>query len=183
MSHNLCLRLWIFLSGVPCEEYQCPWQVNLIGPAGCGGTLISPNVRHLMHINSPSTINVDLSSAEINLRKFLWVKTIKKIVTAAHCIHSEDPKSWKIRAGHLTRTDRQAQIRNVVRLYKHKKYNSQGSTDGFVRVPNFDRPVPMRGSLIIAVITIMILQWWLWIHRSISLGESDRLLYQEKIWK
>ena len=26
------------------EEYQIPWQVHLIGPNPCGGTLISPNV-------------------------------------------------------------------------------------------------------------------------------------------
>ena len=25
-------------------EYQTPWQVNLIGPNSCGGTLISSNV-------------------------------------------------------------------------------------------------------------------------------------------
>ena len=54
-------------------------------------------------------------------------KCFKKIVTAAHCIKSTNPKSWKIGAGHLTRSDRGAQIRNVVRLYKHPKYNSRNN--------------------------------------------------------
>ena len=54
-------------------------------------------------------------------------KNFQKIITAAHCINSINPKSWKIQAGHLTRNDRQAQIRNVTRLYKHPRYNSRNN--------------------------------------------------------
>ena len=52
---------------------------------------------------------------------------IQKIITAAHCIHSKDPESWKIRAGHLTRSDPKAQIRKVVKLFKHSQYNSRNN--------------------------------------------------------
>lgn len=104
---NTCYDI---IGGVMSKEYQTPWQVNLIGPAGCGGTLIAPN----------------------------------KILTAAHCIHSKDPKSWKIRAGHLTRTDREAQIRNVVRLYKHPKYNSRNN-DNDITVMIVSPPFDITG--------------------------------------
>ena len=57
----------------------------------------------------------------------MYSRFIQKIITAAHCIQSEDPKSWKIRAGHLTRYDRMAQIRNVVRLYKHPRYDNRNN--------------------------------------------------------
>ena len=53
----------------------------------------------------------------------------KKIITAAHCMKSTDPKAWKIRAGHLSRYDRNAQIRKVVRLYKHPRYNSRDNNN------------------------------------------------------
>ena len=42
---------------------------------------------------------------------------------------STDPKAWKIRAGHLSRYDRNAQIRKVVRLYKHPRYNSRDNNN------------------------------------------------------
>jgi len=110
-------KCYNIFGGVPSEEYQTPWQVNLIGPAGCGGTLISPN----------------------------------KIVTATHCIHSTNPKSWKIRAGHLTRTDRQSQIRNVVRLYKHPKYNSRNN-DNDITVMIVNPPFDITGRVIPAAL-------------------------------
>jgi len=67
-----------------------------------------------------------------------------KIVTAAHCIHSTDPKSWKIRAGHLTLYDRRAQIRNVVRLYNYPRYNSKNS-DGDITVMVVSPPFDITG--------------------------------------
>ena len=91
----------------------------MIGPndnvSRCGGTLISPNV---------SVLKFNLFGKFVDLQK---------IVTAAHCIHSTDPKSWKIRAGHLTRYDLRAQIRNVVRLYNYPRYNSKNN-DGDITV-------------------------------------------------
>ena len=84
----------------------------MIGPdyiSRCGGTLISPNV----------------SIFEFNLfRKF--IDDLQKIVTAAHCIHSTDPKSYKILAGHLTLYDPRAQTRNVARLYTYPRYIHHG---------------------------------------------------------
>ena len=80
----------------------------MIGPddiSRCGGTLISPNV----------------SIFKFNLfRKF--IDDLQKIVTAAHCIRSTNPKSYKILAGHLTLHDPRAQTRNVARLYTHPRY-------------------------------------------------------------
>ena len=98
------------------KEYQTPWHVNLIGPLSCGGTLISPNV----------------SVFKLNLfHKF--IDDLQKIVTAAHCISSIDPKSWKIRAGHLTLDDLIAQTRNIARLYTYPRYNSKNH-DGNIAV-------------------------------------------------
>ena len=68
----------------------------------------------------------------------------KKIITAAHCIHSTNPKSWKIRAGHLTRSDRDSQIRNVVRLDKHPRYRSQNN-DNDITVMIVSPPFEITG--------------------------------------
>ena len=91
----------------------------MIGPDNislCCGTLISPNV----------------SVFKFNLfRKF--IDDLQKIITAARCISSIDPKSWKIRAGHLTLYDPRAQTRNVVRLYNYPRYNSKNN-DGDITV-------------------------------------------------
>ena len=103
------------------KEYQTPWQVNLIGPAGCGGTLVSPNVSHSCRYNREYRILLSF--------KYFQVILFKKIITAAHCILSTNPKSWKIRAGHLTRNDRESQIRTVVRLYKHPRYDSRNNNN------------------------------------------------------
>ena len=35
-----------FESEIVSKEYQTPWQVNLIGPTECGGTLIASNVSN-----------------------------------------------------------------------------------------------------------------------------------------
>ena len=88
------------------------WPDNI---SRCGGTLISPNV----------------SVFKFNL--FRKLIDLQKIVTAAHCIDSTDPKSWKIRAGHLTLYDPRAQTRNVVRLYNYPRYNSKNN-DGDITV-------------------------------------------------
>ena len=76
---------------------------------------------------SPFLLKQKLINPDGKALTLVFLNTFQKIITAAHCINSINPKSWKIQAGHLTRNDRQAQIRNVVRLYKHPKYNSRNN--------------------------------------------------------
>ena len=75
------IRVWcklriIHKRGVPAKQYQIPWQVNLIGPAGCGGTLVSPNVsivNRLLHLLTCSLYSENYHSSSLYSFKRSWI--------------------------------------------------------------------------------------------------------------